>query len=151
MRFLSALVLTVCLFPGVAHAGRETWEVLDAVATNGSSPATESLSVQISTAAGVAAGIGINSAPIVSTGTANGTASIAIPIKATAIASCFTNESSTVAMRVGPAGITATVGWYVPAGGTRCLDTDAYKWRAALYVITVDGSSQQYSTFVEVP
>ena len=151
MRILSALILCICLAPRSAHAGRESWEVLDAVATNAGSPATESFSVNLSTASGVAAGIGINSAPIVSTGTANGTASIAIPVKAPAIASCFTNESSTVAMRVGPAGITATVGWYIPAGATRCLDTNEYKWRAALYVITVDGSSQQYSTFVEVP
>lgn len=85
------------------------------------------------------------STPVVSTGACGAAATSALGANASAKTSVFCNEG-TDAVRIGPAGVTATVGLKVLGSSCVTLDGPVSAFQGALYCIRTTGSDQAFST-----
>jgi len=83
--------------------------------------------------------------PAVSTGACGSSATLALPANISAKTSLFCNDG-TDAVRVGPAGVTATVGLKVLGSSCVTLDGPLSAFVGAFYCIRTTGSDQAFST-----
>lgn len=84
--------------------------------------------------------------PVTSTGACGVAATLAIAAQASAKTAMFCNEGAD-AVRVGPAGVTATVGTLVLGSSCVGLDGPSSSFQGSLFCIRTTGSDQAFNTF----